>query len=87
MKSELKKQKQRKGRKKNFLNGYLYSPYCSLYISAGTDKENLSDNHDLQKINDLFLEEDRRKILGGSLGFQGKRKGGSVIANRVESED
>ena len=40
-----------------------------------------------RKINDLFLEEDRRKILGGSLGFQGKRKGGSVIANRVESED
>ena len=32
-------------------------------------------------------EEDRRRILGGSHGFQGKRKGGSVIANRVESED
>ena len=32
------------------------------------------------------VEEDRR-ILGGSHGFQGKRKGGSVIANRVESED
>ena len=32
-------------------------------------------------------EEDRRRSLGGSHGFQGKRKGGSVIANRVESED
>ena len=32
-------------------------------------------------------KEDRRRILGGSHGFQGKRKGGSVIANRVESED
>ena len=32
-------------------------------------------------------EEDRRRILGGSHGFQGKRKGGSVIANIVESED
>ena len=32
-------------------------------------------------------EENRRRILGGSHGFQGKRKGGSVIANRVESED
>ena len=32
-------------------------------------------------------EEDQRMILGGSHGFQGKRKGGSVIANRLESED
>ena len=32
-------------------------------------------------------EEDRRRILGGSHGFQGKRKGESVIANRVVSED
>ena len=32
-------------------------------------------------------EEYRRRLLGGSHGFQGKRKGGSVIANRVESED
>ena len=33
------------------------------------------------------MEEDQRRILGGSHGFQGKRKGGPVIANRVESED
>ena len=55
MKNELKNKNKEKDAKKTFLNGYLYSPYCSLYISAGTDKENLSDNHDLQKINDLFF--------------------------------
>ena len=33
------------------------------------------------------VEEDQRRILGGSHGFQGKRKGGPVIANRIESED
>ena len=32
-------------------------------------------------------EEEMCRILGGSHGFQGKRKGRSVIANRVESED
>lgn len=32
-------------------------------------------------------EEDWRRILGGSHGFQGKRRGGSVIANRVELDD
>ena len=25
---------------------YAYSPYCSLYISKGADKENLSNNQD-----------------------------------------
>ena len=33
------------------------------------------------------VEEEMCRILGGSHGFQGKRKGRSVIANRVESED
>ena len=32
-------------------------------------------------------QEEMCGILGGSHGFQGKRKGRSVIANRVESED
>ena len=32
-------------------------------------------------------EEVKGIFLGGSHGFQGKRKGGSVIANRLESED
>ena len=27
-------------------NQYAYSPYCSLYISKGADKENLFNNQD-----------------------------------------
>ena len=29
---------------------YSYSPHCSLYISYGTDKENLFDNQELLKL-------------------------------------
>ena len=40
-------------KKKNYslilctLHGYPYSPYCSLYISYGADKENLLTYHEL----------------------------------------
>ena len=29
------------------LHQYAYSPYCSLYISLGANKENLSNNQEL----------------------------------------
>ena len=34
---------------------YAYSPYCSLYISHGTDKENLFDNQELLQLVIIFV--------------------------------
>ena len=34
---------------------YAYSPYCSLYISKGADKENLSNNQELVIISFILM--------------------------------